>query len=905
MHLVQGKEGKRGMGAGPKSAEIRMVEELGYHNRYIAQRAISMAVAWPNGKALPAGFPPPALLAVFGTLCPAVAKSRLTGKGNRSLTEILASDKVEFSWLSGCIAVLLQSEIYSVPANFATQPEAEGHARFAFAYQDSALGRLCGETAVRIADLLLSCPRDQALEAEIALRSILADHRIHAPRLALNHNLREVLQRADARGIPWHRIARDQKYAQLGQGCKLRRFSGVNCDLDGLIPFELQNSKIATHLVLSQAGLPIPAAARIRNENEALRAAEAIGYPVVLKPDSLGMGYGIFIGLQSGAEVHYAFSKARQYNVPLILEKFIPGDDHRLLVVSGKLVAAAKRLPAQVAGDGRSTIEELVREINKDPRRARRNATVMCEIVLDEESLRLLEQNGLTPASVPPAGETVLLKRTANISSGGTAVDVTDSLHPDNVALAERAARIMDLGLVGIDFLTTDISRSHFEVGGAICEVNAAVGLGPHRAANPQRDVTSPILARAFPLGDDGRIPTAAVTGTTGKTTTARMLAAILTQSGLAVGCATTDDVRIAGELVMEGDLAGKSGADMLFGDPRVEAAVLETARGGIISKGLAFEHCDVAAITNIGPDHLGEFGVETAEHMARIKGRLLQAARKAVILNANDPLVLAQRQACSAPRVILFAPQGANDTTKAHISIGGEALILEKGKSGRMELALYGQGARKSLMAADELPSALKGAAMHNAHNALCAAALALGMDQPLENIRSALLQFKPDMRDSPGRLAFIGGLEFDLLIDFAHNPMQLGVLSRIVGAYPVTGRRICMMTVGGNRRDSHIMACGAAVAGHFDRYICYERKDLLRGRNPGEISGLLRKGMIEAGAAAASVEDGLDIFDAVERSVALAEPGDLVAVLATAWPSLVSAFQKAASGKRAAVTA
>ena len=881
----------------PRSTiKVRAIDELGFHNRYIAGRAFRIVAEHPQGREARPPEERRQLVAVLEKLVPEVANARLRVAEGRSFGEAVSVPTARLSWTTACLAVLLQRDFYPAAISFAALPPDSQFFGFVYEYKDLYHGRYCGTVALRIADLLLFRAGESLIDVDVALRSLIAEYRVATPDLALNHNLREILERADERGIPWQRIDSLYRYVELGQGCKRHIFTGVLSDLDGLIAFDLHNSKLACHRILGAAGLPTPRAVKVSSAAAAVVAARRIGFPVVLKPDNLGMGKGVYIGLRDDTEVEEAYAKAARLGADIIVESFLPGDDHRMLVVDGKLVAVAKRLPAQVVGDGRHSIEELVRATNKDPRRKRRYTTVMYEITIDEESQRLLKLAGLTLRSVPGKGEVVLLKRTANISSGGSSVDLTEETHPDNVRMAERVARVMGMGVVGVDFITPDIARSHFEIGGGICEINAAVGLGPHRAADIQRDVCSPILARAFPAGEDGRIPTAAVTGTTGKTTTARMLTAILGRRDLCVGCATTDGVTLGGRPLVEGDLAGRTGAEMIFANRQAEIAVLETARGGILTRGLAFDRCDAAAITNLGPDHLGEYGIETVEQMAEIKGSVLRAARKAVALNADDPLVMALAERCPAPRKILFAAKGRSPAIEDHLAAGGEALVLERRGAGRSELLLLSGGAETVLAVAEELPSTLGGRAMHNAVNALCAAALALGMGTEPADIREGLAGFKADMMDSPGRFSFIEGLPFDLLIDFAHNPAQLGVVTDFLASYETTGRKLCLLTIGGNRSEAHTLACGRALAGAFDRYLCYEREDLLRGRPRGEISGLLRRGMIEGGAPEAAVEAGLDIWDAVERAVELAEPGDLIVILATAWPSLVPAFRAAA---------
>lgn len=883
---------------------IRHVAELGYHNRFTRQAAFHYSLEMPPGLPLSRDPLPPGLAGLFATLLPLAETTRMMIRGEtRPLSEILTSESPGFAWVAGALATLLQKDTYPGLGSFGAPKPASGLVEFYFEYKDQSLGRLCGNTAIQLAACLLQVwPEAKLDDAEVQLRGIFAEHKVRSAAVTLNQNLRAILEKADERRIPWKRIASDMPYVQLGQGCKLHRWRESLSDQEGLLATELQKNKILSHRILAAAGLPTPKATLVNSAEKAVQAASAFGYPVVLKPNFLAKGIGVFVGLKNEEEVRAAFEQTQQLGANVILEAYVPGDDHRLLVVGGRFIAAARRLPARIIGDGRQSVRQLVEEANRDPRRGSGYSTLMNEIVIDWESERLLTLAGLTLDSVPERDRVVELKRTANISSGGTAVDVTEEVHPENIAMAERAARIMGLSVAGVDFLTTDISRSHLEVGGAICEMNAAVGLRPHRVANPERDVVSPILEKVYPQGDDGCIPIAAVTGTTGKTTTVRMLAQILTQTGKTVGSVTTDEVKVAGEIVRYGDLAGFAGAEMVLGDTRCEVAVLETARGGLIKRGLAFERCDVAALTNVGEDHLGEHGVDTPEQMVRHKARLLQAAEKAVVLNANDPLVLAQRDGLRAPRILLVAPEGANDATEAHLASGGEVLLLETARGGAAQLVLRGAGERTRLLAAKELPSTLGGAALHNAKNALFAAALAHAMEVPLKTIRQGLRAFKPDLESSPGRLTLVNGLPFELLVDFAHNAPQLRSVTRAIDGFHVNGRRICLLTVPGNRLDEHIVACGTAAAGHFDRYICYERKEWWRGRPPRQIAELLRRGLRDAKVAENAIETGLEQDAAIARAVELATPGDLVAIFGSASVVSVPQFRQAAAGKDAA---
>jgi cyanophycin synthetase len=877
--------------------DIQEVRELGFHNRHTLRPALRYVLNLPDSLEFIRDPIPRPLVALLESLLPALSTTRLKVNDAVSpLPELLASRAQGFAWVTAALAAMLQRDAYPMVANFGSTRSEPGTASFYFEFQDVAFGRFCASTAIQLAAVLLQrWGSERMVDAEVALRGILADHAVRSAVIKLNQNQRAILEKADERGIPWKRIVAEYPYVQLGHGRALHRLRETVTDQEGTVAVELQKSKILGNHALAAAGLPTPKAVIARSAEHAAEAARSIGYPVVLKPNSLGKGVGVLVGLTTDQEVRAAFQEVERHGGGVTVEKYIAGDDHRILVVDGKFTAAAQRLPARVIGDGRSSVRQLVETANRDPRRGKGYTALMNVIVVDTESTRLLRLAGMTVESVPAEGQVVELKRTANLSSGGTAIDVTDEIHPDNIAMAERAARVIGLRIAGVDYLTPDISRSHLEVGGAICEINAAVGLRPHLVSNPGRDILNPILEQLFPKGESGRIPIAAVTGTTGKTTTSRMLSRILAEAGLTVGTVTTDEVRVGEEIVALGDLAGVSGAELVFADRRCDVAVLETARGGIIQRGLAFDSCDVAALTNVGEDHLGEHEVETPEQMARHKARLLHAAERAVVLNANDPLCLAQREGLRAERILLAAPEGANEATERHLEDGGEVFLLEARRGAAPQLVLCRGKERTKLLSAKELPSTLGGGAPHNAKNALFAAALAHAMGQPFEAIRAGLKAFKPDLQSSPGRLSMVEGLPFALLVDFAHNAAQLETVVKVIDGMKVQGRRIGLLTVPGNRRDSDIVASGAAAAGHFDRYICYERKDWWRGRPAGQIAELLNRGLADAGIAADAIEAGLEQEAAIARAVELARPGDFVTIFGSASTTSVPQFERA----------
>ncbi len=663
-----------------KISTVRLHElgRLGYHNSYTAGKALIFAIEAPAAEIVEAKKLHPSLVALLCELLPEIeATPADDGGGRQGLAQILRSKAVQRGWLAGGLAAALQQDVYPGKTSFGGLPEKPSLSCFYIEYRDAALARLCAETAAGLAHYLCAQPQTAPEQAEVDLRVVVANYRARNLDAALQANTREILAKAEARGIPWYSTADGAPYIQLGQGCKLHRFNGVLNDRDGLLASEIEYNKHLSHRLLAEAGLPTPKAAFLRDEAQAVAAARHIGYPLVLKPNTHGKGVGVIIGLTTEQEVREAFFRTQAHAKGVIMESFIPGDDHRLLVVGGKLIAAARRIPARVLGDGKSSIRELIATANRDPRRRRRNVTVLAHINFDEETQRLLEQAGLTLDSVPPKGAAVLLKRTANISTGGTAEDVTGIIHPDNVALAERAARIIGLDIAGVDFITTDISRSHYEVGGAICELNTRVGLGPHRAANPSHDVVSAILERAFPPGENGRIPFAALCGG-GNGAVLRSLARILANSGLCCGVADAEGMTIGGARATLGRLDNYRGAEMLFGNPDCEAALLALSAKNILARGLAFQHCDVAAI-------LGQTEPprqETRQGLREAWRRLLASAQDAVVLDADDADCMALLETLpdrqGGTRRIVVSEKGLTPQVAKHLRDGGEAVLTE-----------------------------------------------------------------------------------------------------------------------------------------------------------------------------------------------------------------------------------
>jgi cyanophycin synthetase len=521
---------------------------------------------------------------------------------------------------------------------------------------------------------------------------------------------------------------------------------------------ELSGSKLLTLQMLGAIGLPVGRFVLVAGVDAAMKTAERIGYPIVLKPVAGKKGGDVLAGLQNAGELRAALVKVARQRRQFLLQSFFPGADHRLLVVSGRLIAAARREPASVAGDGKNSVARLVEAANKDPRRGHGFSKLMNLIEIDDEVLRVLSGQGLALDSVPAEGAQVRLRATANISTGGTAVDVTDQVHPDNARAAVKAAKVLDLQVAGVDFISPDISRSWREAGGGICEVNSIVGLRPHWIADPRRDVTGPILETIFPPGKTGRIPTAMITGTKGKSGTTLMLSGILSRAGHCVGTVTTDGVAIGGEMVVHGDVAGINGADAALRDPTVTAAALETARGGLLRSGMYLDYCDVAALLNVGREQIGIDGIDTLDDMARLKRKVLEAARQAIVLNADDERCAAMAGDFPSVRKILFSMQPESSALRRLAGAGDIAIFL-KTVDGRETIAVRDGAGESPLLATGDLPSSLGGIVRHNIANAMAAAGLALGLGISREIAAAGLRAYDNSLERTFGRFSFVEG--------------------------------------------------------------------------------------------------------------------------------------------------
>jgi cyanophycin synthetase len=713
-----------------------------------------------------------------------------------------------------------------------------------------------------------------------------------AQRRALGPSTASLVKAAQKRDIPWLRL-NEYSLIQLGHGKLQRRLQATITSETRHTAVEIASDKEETNRLLGDLGLPVPRQRLVTTEDGAEREAERIGYPVVVKPYNANHGRGVSIGMADAEGVRAAFQQARVHSRSVVIESFIEGQDHRMLVVAGELIAVSKRVPGHVVGDGVHTVEELVALVNADPRRGIGHEKVLTRLELDHQAERLLGQRGYDRASVPPRGEVVYLRSTGNLSTGGTAVDVTDSVHPDNREMAVRAAKAIGLDVAGVDFLTENIARSYKEAGGAICEVNAAPGFRMHVSPSEgtPRDVAGPVIDMLFPPGTPSRIPIAAITGTNGKTTTARMLAHVFKLTGHHVGLATTDGVYIDGHRTVDGDMTGPLAARMILRDPSVDVAVLETARGGLLRAGMGYRWSNVSACLNVTSDHLGLKGIGTLEDLAKVKRIVIEVARDTAVLNADDPLCLKMADYAEAATLLYVTMNPGHSLVKEHIRSGGRAAVLEEGINGHM-ITLYDHGAHIPLLWTHLIPATLEGKALHNVQNAMFAAAMAYSMAVKLEDIRHGLRTFDTSYFQAPGRMNVFDEHGFKVILDYAHNPAAVEAMARMVRRLEVSGRRLCVLAAPGDRRDEDVREIARLAAGTFDHYVC-RRDDGLRGRGPEEIPRMLRDSLIEHGVPEERIEMIPDETAAVDAVLRRARTGDLVLVLgdhiARAWKQII----------------
>lgn len=699
-----------------------------------------------------------------------------------------------------------------------------------FAYKEETPARAAFETALR---LTLAAMHDEPFNVEDEIEQLMEladDYR-------LGPSTGAIVNAARRRRIPVLRLIEKDSLVQLGYGVHQKRIQASETSNTSSIAVSMCQEKALTNQMLRAVGVPVPDGRTVTSAEDAWEAAQYVGLPVVVKPEDGNQGKGVSVRLTTEEEVHIAYAIAAAYGRVLV-ERYVEGDDYRLLVVNGSLVAAARRDPAHVIGDGVHTVAELVEIVNLDPQRRSGHSSTLTKLKLDEAAILVLHQQGMTHESIPDAGQMVRLRTNANLSTGGTATDVTDEVHPHNARMAELAAQIMAMDVAGIDVLCHDITRPLHEQGGGIVEVNAAPGLRMHIAptVGQSRDVGAPIVDSLYPNGAPSRIPIIAVTGTNGKTTVTRLIAHMYETARKVVGMTLTEGIYISGERIVEGDCSGPQSARTVLLHPRVEVAVLETARGGILREGLAFDSCAVGVVTNISEDHLGLKGVNTIEDLAKVKQVVVETVARdgAAVLNADDPLVAEMAAACDG-RVVYFSTDADNHIVAAHLANGGWAVIVRD-----HTIVLADSTTRIPLVELSRLAWTVGGAIGFQVQNALAAtaAAWAEGMNPAL--IARALATFTTDTEMVPGRfnISELNGVQ--VILDYGHNRAAMEAMSEAVNALEPR-RTVLMITLPGDRRDEDLMATMEATCSFADEYVIYDTVEL-RGRPVGAIPDLLK---------------------------------------------------------------
>ena len=765
----------------------------------------------------------------------------------------------------------------------------EGRYHVVYSYAEESVGKAAGQLAVRLVNHLVEAEPSFDVVAEFEGLVRLAE------RAAFGPSTQAILDEASLRDIPWIRL-NDASLVQLGHGVHQRRIRATMTSNTSSLGVDIASDKKLTNQLLASTGAPVPRAEVVRSADEAVAAARRIGYPVAVKPLDGNHGRGVMLHLADDDAVRAAYPVARgeSRNGGVVVETFLAGNDYRCLVIGGVLRAVAQRVPAHVDGDGKHSLADLVETTNADPRRGIGHEKVLTRINIDAESIGYAREQGFEMDAVPPRGTRVFLKRTGNMSTGGISIDRTEEIHPENAETAELAARVVGLDIAGIDFICPDIATPVRETGGGIVEVNAAPGfrMHTHPTEGEAQYVARPVIDMLFVPGSASRIPIIAVTGSNGKTTTARMINHILKGMGHKVGMTSTDGIFVDGRLIRKGDMSGPRSASTVLQNPRVEMAVFEVARGGILREGLGYDRNDVAVVLNVTGDHLGMGGITSIRQLAAVKQVVVEAVPRSgtAVLNADDPLVAAMGRHCSGS-VIYFSTDAGNERIRQQASRGRRAVTVEAGRNGEMIVLRQG---RKSmpLVWTHLLPATFEGRARMNVQNALAAAGAAWAVGAHLHDIRQGLRTFTTSYFMAPGRLNMFELDGYRVIVDYAHNPPAVQALGDFVDRLGepspggrqalVTGRRIGVMATAGDRRDEDIVELGRIAAHHFDAIIVREDANT-RGRPRGDTAALIERGVragMDAGARCTSVETVLDELEATRYALDMGHPGDVVVV-------------------------
>ncbi|WP_431132497.1 cyanophycin synthetase [Psychroserpens mesophilus] len=712
----------------------------------------------------------------------------------------------------------------------------EGVYNVVFAYMEESVGRYAAKASVKICEALISGEEYDLSDDIQHMRELREADR-------LGPSTGSIVEEAEARGIPWIRL---NKYSlcQLGYGANQKRIQATVTSETSSIGVELACDKEDTKYLLEQAEVEVPRGDIIRRERSLEEACRYVGYPLVIKPIDGNHGRGITVDIQNYEDALQAFHHAKESSKSgaIIVEKFIKGADYRLLVINNKLVAGAIRTPAHVIGDGTSTVQELIDKVNSDPRRGYGHENVLTQITVNELTKTIIKDAGYTLDSVIAEGKRLILKDTANLSTGGTAEDITDIIHPANVSMAERISKIIDLDICGIDIMTTDISKPLSETGGAVLEVNAGPGFRMHLAPTTglPRNVAAPVIDKLFPQkGDTGRIPIIAITGTNGKTTTSRLIAHIAKMNGYRVGYTTSDGVYIQNRLLMTGDCTGPASAEFVLKDPTVNFAVLECARGGLLRAGLGFKKCDVGIVTNVAADHLGLKGIHTIEQLAKVKGVIPETVLPDgyAILNADDDLVYDMRRTVDC-NVALFSMDENNPRIKAMQRLNGITAIYENGY-----VTICRGEWKMRIMRAENIPLTYGGKAKFMIQNVLAGILAVHVQGISIEDMKAGLETFIPSASQTPGRLNLFKFNNFTILLDYAHNAAGMRALQKFTDELEATVK-VGIIAGIGDRRVEDNNEMGSIAAEMFDEIIIRQDKRL-RGKTEEELIKMLNDGI------------------------------------------------------------
>ena len=743
----------------------------------------------------------------------------------------------------------------------------EGCYYVVFSYKEEQAGIYAAKAAVRVAEALV---KGQEYDVEADIKVI---HDLwHKEKLG--PTTYSIVEEAQKRNIPFLRLD-EGSLVQLGYGNRQKRVESAITSYTSSIAVDVAGDKDRTKKLLTSANIPVPFGEVVSDVEYLKKVIDSIGFPVVLKPLNGNHGKGATINITNWLCAMTAFQRAQKFSEKVVVEKFVPGHDFRVLIVNDKYVAAALRKPACVIGDGRSTIQELINAVNKDPRRGTCHEKVLTAITVDEVTMELLAKSNYNLDSVLPLGEELFLKPTGNLSTGGTATDVTDEVHPDNIFLFERLARVMGLDICGIDVMAPDLKTPIRENGGVVLEVNAAPGFRMHLepTSGQPRNVAKPVIDMLFKSGN-GRIPIVAVTGTNGKTTTSRLIATMAKQAGFVTGYTTTDGIYINDQLVLKGDCSGPQSAQFILKDPCVEYAVLECARGGILRSGLGFDQCDCAVVTNVAADHLGLDGIDSLEKLAKVKSVLPETVSSTgfAVLNADDDRVYAMKDTLKC-KIALFSMHADNIRIEEHCNNGGLAAVYENGF-----LILRTGNHLIPIEETKNIPLTFGGKAEFNIANALAASLAAYTNRVKINTIREVLKNFVPSYETTPGRVNVFDFGDFNVVIDYAHNPHAVKAVGKFIESFNAK-TRIGIITGVGDRRDEDIIALGEESARIFDEIIIRHDDDM-RGRTIEEVENLITTGIV-------NVNPGIPIIysmtecEAVDYAIRHVVPESIIVVL------------------------